>query len=121
MVGAITVLLIYQLLGESLVLALGLPVPGPVMGMLLLFLTLLLRGGASPGLRSTSQGLLQHLSLLFVPAGAGVMLHGSRVASEWLPIVVALVVSTVATIWVTALTMSAVLSWMGKKSGLQDE
>lgn len=121
MVGAITALLIYQLIGESLVLALGLPVTGPVMGMLLLFLTLLLRGGASPDLKSTAQGMLQHLSLLFVPAGAGVMLHGSRVASEWLPIVVALVVSTVAAISVTALTMRAVLSWMGRRTDLQDE
>jgi holin-like protein len=121
MINAITILLIYQLVGESLVLALGLPVPGPVVGMLLLFLSLLLRGGASPDLRDTAQGILQHLSLLFVPAGVGVMVHGGRVAAEWLPIVTALVLSTVATILVTALTMRFVLSRTGKGVPSDDE
>jgi len=107
MLGAFTVLLVYQLIGEVLVLFTGLPVPGPVVGMLLLFLTLLVRGAAPAWLRDTCQGLLQHLSLLFVPAGVGVMLHFKRLGAEWLPIVVALVASTVITIGVTALVMKA--------------
>ena len=107
MLAALTVLLVYQLVGEVLVQLLGLPVPGPVIGMLLLFVTLLLRGEAPESLRSTANGLLGHLSLLFVPAGVGVMLHFHRLATEWLPIVVALVASTVITIGVTALVMRA--------------
>jgi holin-like protein len=105
--AALTVLLVYQLIGEVLVQLLRLPVPGPVVGMLLLFLTLLLRGEAPESLRDTANGLLGHLSLLFVPAGVGVMLHFHRLASEWLPIIVALVASTVITIAVTALVMRA--------------
>ena len=107
MLGAFTVLLVYQLVGEVIVLATGLPVPGPVIGMLLLFLTLLARGSVPTWLRDTCQGLLSHLSLLFVPAGVGVMLHFKRLGAEWLPIVVALVASTVITIGVTALVMKA--------------
>jgi len=107
MLGAFTVLLVYQLTGEVLVLFTGLPVPGPVVGMLLLFLTLVVRGAAPAWLRDTCQGLLQHLSLLFVPAGVGVMLHFKRLGAEWLPIAVALVASTVITIGVTALVMKA--------------
>jgi holin-like protein len=107
MLAALTVLLVYQLIGEALVQLLDLPVPGPVVGMLLLFVTLLLRGEAPESLRSTSNALLGHLSLLFVPAGVGVMLHFHRLAAEWLPIVVALVASTVITIGVTALVMRA--------------
>jgi holin-like protein len=107
MLGAFTVLLVYQLVGEVLVLATGLPVPGPVIGMLLLFVTLLVRGSAPAWLRDTCQGLLSHLSLLFVPAGVGVLLHFKRLGAEWLPIVVALVASTVITIGVTALVMRA--------------
>jgi holin-like protein len=109
MLAAITVLLVYQLIGETLVLALKLPVPGPVIGMLLLFLTLLVRGSVLESVRETAQGLLQHLSLLFVPAGVGVMIHFSRVFDEWLPILVSLVVSTVLTIAVTALTLRFLL------------
>ena len=105
MLGAITLLLVYQLAGEVIVHAAGLPVPGPVVGMLLLFLTLLLRGAAPASLRDTSQALLSHLSLLFVPAGAGVLLHFKRLGAEWLPIAVALVASTVITIGVTAIVM----------------
>ena len=107
MLGAFTLLLVYQLLGEALVQLTGLPVPGPVVGMLLLFVTLAARGSAPQWLRDTCQGLLAHLSLLFVPAGVGVLLHFQRLGAEWLPIVVALVASTVITIGVTALVMRA--------------
>jgi holin-like protein len=105
--AALTTLLVYQLIGEAIVQLCGLPVPGPVVGMLLLFVTLFVRRGAPDLLRGTSQQLLSHLSLLFVPAGVGVMLHFDRLAAEWLALAVALVVSTVATIAVTALVMRA--------------
>ena len=107
MLAAITALLVYQLVGEVIVQATGLPVPGPVVGMLLLFLSLALRGGVPQRLQDTAQTLLSHLSLLFVPAGVGVMLHFHRLEAEWLPISVALVASTVITIGVTALVMRA--------------
>jgi len=107
MLAALTLLLVYQLVGEVLVQLLGLPVPGPVVGMLLLFVSLILRGRAPQRLRATSNALLSHLSLLFVPAGVGVMLHFERLGAEWLPIVVALVASTVITIGVAALVMRA--------------
>lgn len=107
MLAAITLLLIFQLAGEAIALFFSLPVPGPVIGMGLLFVALGLRGGPSQELRGTAQTLLQHLSLLFVPAGVGVMLHVERIADEWLPIVVALVVSTFAAIIVTALVLRA--------------
>lgn len=107
MIGALTLLLVYQLVGEVLVRGFALPVPGPVVGMGLLFATLVVRNGPPPSLRTTSNGLLQHLSLLFVPAGTGVMLHFQRLADEWLPLVVALVVSTVVSIGVSALLLDA--------------
>lgn len=113
MLGAITLLLVYQLLGEVAVQILALPVPGPVVGMLLLFLTLLARGAAPEPLRATCQTLLAHLSLLFVPAGVGVMLHFKRLGAEWLPIAVALVASTVICIGVTALVMQ----WLLRRRG----
>jgi holin-like protein len=105
MLGAITLLLVYQLAGEVLVQLTGLPVPGPVVGMLLLFVTLAVRRGAPAPLRETSQQLLSHLSLLFVPAGVGVMLHFGRLGSEWLALAVALVASTLLTLAATALVM----------------
>ncbi len=107
MLGAFTLLLVFQLVGEVLVLVTGLPVPGPVVGMLLLFLSLAARGGAPQWLREHALAGVAHLSLLFVPAGVGVLLHFQRLGAEWLPISVALVASTVITIGVTALVMRA--------------
>ena len=60
-----------------------------------------------------AQAVLQHLSLLFVPAGVGVMLHIRRVSEEWLPIVAALVLSAVLTVAVTALTIRALARLTG--------
>lgn len=105
MIGAITLLLVFQLVGEVIAQTFSLPIPGPVVGMALLFAALAMRGGPSPGLRTTAQGLLQHLSLLFVPAGTGVMLHFQRMSDEWLPLVASLLVSTAITIAVTALIL----------------
>ena len=105
MIGALTLLLVYQLVGEVIARGLDLPVPGPVIGMLLLFLTLVVRGRVDAELRGTANGLLQHLSLLFVPAGVGVVLYLSLIADQWAAIGVSLLVSTVATIAVSALVM----------------
>jgi holin-like protein len=115
MLAALTVLLVYQLVGEILVVALRLPVPGPVVGMALLFASLILRGRVGEDLGNTANGLLRHLSLLFVPAGVGVMAHLNRLASEWLPITVSLVLSTLLTIAVTALVMRALLARRGQE------
>jgi holin-like protein len=105
----LTVILACQLAGEVFVAAAGLPVPGPVCGMVLLFAGLMLRG-LPAGLAQVADSLLSHLSLLFVPAGVGVMLHAGLIGRDWLPISVALVASTVLTVVVTA----AAMSWLGR-------
>jgi holin-like protein len=105
MLSALTLLLLLQLLGEIFVQFFALPVPGPVIGLVLLFAGLLLRGRLGDDLRNTANSLLQHLSLLFVPAGAGVMIHAARVADEWLALSVALIGSTLLSMAATALTL----------------
>jgi holin-like protein len=105
MIGYLTLLLSCQLAGELLVAATGLPVPGPVCGMVLLFLGLLVFG-LPDDLAALGETLLSNLSLLFVPAGVGIMLHAQLLSREWLPIGVALVVSTLATVVVTGLLMN---------------
>jgi len=109
MLEALTIVLTCQLVGELIVVGTGLPLPGPVVGMVLLFSGLMIRGAVPEGLGQVATTLLQNLSLLFVPAGVGVMTHLSLLESEWLPISVALVVSTLLTIAVTGLAMSALV------------
>jgi holin-like protein len=105
MIAGLTILLLFQLAGEVLAHLFALPLPGPVIGMALLFIALALRGGVPAFLGQTSTSLLSHLSLLFIPAGVGVMLHFQRIANEWLAIVCALVISTAVTLAVTAWTL----------------
>ena len=109
MLSALTQLLIFQLAGEVIARGLALPVPGPVLGMLFLFFALILRGGPGKDLQTTGSTLLQHLSLLFVPAGTGIMVHLHRVADEWLPLLLSLLISTAATLVVTALVMKLLM------------
>ena len=117
MLGALTILLVFQLIGETISRGLGLPVPGPVIGFILLLGALLLRRGVPEELRTTATGLLTHFSLMFVPAGVGVMVHLSRLRDEWLPITVALVLSTLLTIGCTALVMN----WLMRRFAHREE
>jgi holin-like protein len=113
----IALLLLCQLIGEGISVWTGLPVPGPVFGMALLLAALILRGGVPEGLGRVTDGLLAHLSLLFVPAGVGVMLHLATLRDEWLAVSVALVLSTLLTIAVTGLVMSALIRWTQGRGG----
>ena len=101
MLRGLAVLLVFQLTGEVLARLADLPVPGPVLGMLLLLVGLELRRPLAEELRPASAGLLAHLSVLFVPAGVGVVQHGRRLLQEWPAVVATLVVSTLATVGVT--------------------
>ena len=113
MLAYITVLLLCQLAGEVIARLAGVPVPGPVIGMLILFVGLLIRRGIPPGLESVGTTILSHLSLLFIPAGVGVIVHLNLIGREWLPILVALVLGTAVTIAVTGLVMQRLLGRKG--------
>ena len=117
MLESFALLLVCQLIGELLMQLIALPIPGPVFGMVLLFLLLALRRGIPERLRQTCLTLLSHLSLLFVPAGVGVVVYFEAIAQEWLIILVTLVASTIATIAVTAFTMNRLARWLDKHDG----
>ncbi len=80
-----------------------------MVGLLLLFVGLIVRGRngtpVDPSLRSTAQGLLSNLSLLFVPAGVGVVTQLGVLGANLLPIAVSLLVSTVLGLLVTGWVM----------------
>ncbi|TNE73550.1 MAG: CidA/LrgA family protein [Gammaproteobacteria bacterium] len=115
--NGITLLLVYQLVGEIAVRLAGVPIPGPVLGMVMLFLTLWLRGAVPDSVGEASTALLSHLSLLFVPAGVGMMAHFSRIADEWVPITLALLLSTIITMVATAFIMQLTTRWLQRTTG----
>lgn len=110
MIRGLTLLLLCQLVGEFLVGLTGLVVPGPVVGMVLLFGWLQWRRpSAGSGTMRAADGLLKHLQLFFVPAGVGVIAHAAVLRQEALPITVALVGS-----WLAGLL---VVGWVVQLSG----
>lgn len=117
MIGALATLLVCQLLGEVAARGLGLPVPGPVLGMALLFALLLMRGegadAAGTPLGSTVDAMLGNLGLLFVPAAVGVVVYLPLLAREWAPISCAILGGTLAAIAATGLLAQALLRRLG--------
>ncbi|QEM81920.1 CidA/LrgA family protein [Halomonas binhaiensis] len=105
-----SMLLACQFLGELLARGLSLPIPGPVIGMVILLAGLMIRGKVPSSLRIAGEGLLRYLTLLFVPAGVGLMVHGQLIADDWFPIVATLVLSTALTLAVTAWVMTRLAS-----------
>lgn len=117
--GLITLLLAYQLVGEIIVRFLDWPIPGPVIGMFLLFISLLFRAGWAARWIEPSQHFLRYLSLFFVPAGVGVMLHLARVGEQWLAIAAALVISTIVSLVVTAGVMLLIMRLNARIAGVR--
>ena len=107
MLLAFAVLLVFQCLGEGLVFLTGLPVPGPVAGMLLLLVALVAYPRLHEIVEAGANELLRHLSLLFVPAGVGIVVAAASGNGHWLAICAAVVGSTLLTLAVTALVLQA--------------
>jgi len=105
-----------QLIGELMREALALPIPGPVIGMFLLAALLVLddrwakprNAALRASVDRTAETLISHMGLLFVPAGVGIIAEADLLKREWVPIVAAVVISTLLSIVVTGLVMHAV-------------
>ncbi len=111
MITALATLLVSQLAGEAVVRLASLPIPGPVVGMILLFIVMLTRTPLPLALRDTADGLLRNLSLLFVPAGTGVIQHLDRLGTDAMRLVAVVVLTTTITLAVTALVFEFVARW----------
>ncbi|MDB5800270.1 MAG: LrgA family protein [Rhodocyclales bacterium] len=103
-------LMAYWFIGELLVNLLGVSLPGPVAGMLLLLGVSLLRQRVAPSVAQASHGLLAHLSLLFVPAGVGIMSQAALLAEHGFGMLATLVLSTAVTVAITGLTLKFLLA-----------
>lgn len=124
MIASFGLILLCQLIGEVFVRALHLPVPGPVIGLVLLLLLLfardrfamLARGPLrAEGVEQVSRGLLANLSLLFIPAGVGVVQKLDVLAEHGIAIIVILAVSVLVTMLATVATFLAVSRLMTRR------
>ena len=102
------VLLGCQAAGDVIHQASGIPLSGPVIGMIVLLAALTVRGGASDEFCRSGQTTLGYLSLFFVPPGVGIMQYLPQLRAHWLPVLLALIVSTALAMASGALVMQSV-------------
>ena len=116
MLRAIFVIFFFQLLGEALKKFFEMLIPGPVIGLILLLITLIFlkrfKTRAINNLKSdvlnTSNYILSYLSLLFVPIGVGVVMHLSYLENNLFKVLIIVFISTVLTIGFAAFLMEKI-------------
>jgi holin-like protein len=108
MLKYLTAITLFDVAGDCIQSTAGFPIPGPVIGMALLLFALIGKGTLPDGLDRAATGILSYLPMLFVPAGVGIMAHFDLIRAEWPAIAVAIGLSSVLTIAVTATTMRSV-------------
>jgi len=117
MIGAIALLLVCQLAGEVVHRVSGAPLPGPVIGMVLLVGWLALVRKERPTLDAVTGWLTAHLSIMFVPAAVGLIDEGPALSRYGVGLVVATAVSTLLTMAVTVL----VFQWAVRRAQQPEE
>jgi len=105
----LTWLVLFQLLGTALNHLLVPVLPGPILGLLLLLVFLMLRGEVGTPLSEASASLLRYLPLLLVPPAVGVMVYAAAIAADFWAIVGALVVSCLVTLVFVGLLMQRLM------------
>ncbi|MBU2957054.1 CidA/LrgA family protein [Paracoccus sp. 1_MG-2023] len=116
MIAGLAIILCFQLVGEVATRALGLPVPGPVLGMILMVVAGMIRPALITRIRPVAQGLLANLSLFFVPAGVGVVAHVALIREQGIALALAITLSTLLAIGIGAL----VFQWVSRLTGTTD-
>lgn len=117
MLKGIITLLVFQFIGESITALFSLLIPGPVIGMVLLLIFLLIRKSSFESLDNTVNFFLKYLPLLFIPAAMGVITQFDVLSREFLPIFLATFVGTLIALAFTAKLMD----FISIKKGHYDE
>lgn len=95
MLKGIITLLVFQFLGECITKLFDLLVPGPVIGMVLLLLFLMLKKSSFESLDNAVFIHLRYLPLLFIPAAMGIITQSDILSNEFWPISISLLLGTV--------------------------
>lgn len=115
MLKSVFIILLYQLIGELFQKFFGLSIPGPVIGLVLLLLTLLLIQkrqrvvSIKEDLFNSAEILLNYLPLLFIPVGVGVVMHLSLLEDNLASVVFVIILGTLSTLALTGYIMEKIL------------
>ena len=115
MIETLLWLLGYQFAGELIVRSLNWPIPGAVLGMIGLFVTLCIRRGLPDSLRENVPRLMTHMSLLFIPAGVGVMAFWPLLSARPWAMAAVLLLATLSTLLISAATLTLFGYWQKRR------
>ena len=118
MLKGIITLLVFQFIGECISKLFELLVPGPVIGMILLLLFLMIRKSSFPSLDSAVFLHLRYLPLLFIPAAMGIITQIDIITREFWAILISLVVGTLIAITFASKFMDYLTIKIKKKNEL---
>ena len=104
MIKTLLLLILFNFVASDAAIHAGLPLPGPLVGLVCMAVYVWLNKPVLEEMQPHISKLLRHLSLFFVPAGVGVMVHTSLLFAQWPIILIAIIISTVLTLAVTAIT-----------------
>lgn len=116
MLLTLAILCFFQAVGEWVSVLSGLPIPGPVLGMVFLFITLLLEPRLNHHIAASSEQLLRSMMIMFIPVCVGIMTSYTLLKGQWLALVAAIVISTVLAMAVGALVMQKVMKRLEKQA-----
>lgn len=102
MLKAFLYIFLFLGLGELIVYFIDVPVPGNILGMILIFAALKLNLIKLETVKPASDKLIQYLMLFFVPFGVGLLAYFDFIKAHWIVLVVAAGLSTLITLYVTA-------------------
>ena len=117
LISEIAVLLAIYFVGCQIAAWLQVPIPGGVMGMILLLLAFAL-GWVKPATLQLGAGVLMaEMLLFFIPALMSLLDHGALARDEGWRILLVIGVSTLLVMIVTAFTVEAVCRWKLRHEG----
>lgn len=114
MIIGFLLLVALQIIGQTIISWLDVPVPGALLGLALMLLGLIIWGKISKGLTKVSNILLSHLMLMFIPSIVAIMTQAPTIAKSWMPYILSCVLATGITAVVTAFTFQYMLKRQNK-------
>lgn len=111
----LSIILFIIFLSESISKVLSLPIPGSILGMLILLTLLLLKIITTESIETLSSYLLDNLAFFFLPAGVGIISSFDLLKGNTLKILIVITISSLVVLLVTGYTVQGLISLQNRK------
>ncbi|UAB85647.1 CidA/LrgA family protein [Zunongwangia sp. SCSIO 43204] len=101
MIKSLIYIFCFLFLGELIHYFFNIPIAGNIIGMLLIFLALFFKMIKLEDVKPASDFLVKYLVVFFIPYGVGLMVYANIIAAYWIPVSVAVILSTLLSLYAT--------------------